>query len=154
MTSHGIEPKFLSERIGKEFLQVCGNLVLFDEDDQTSRLAHHTVGQFRSENKIPRVDSGHSGRRYLSDLPTVSDFERQIVTVAKGCEIFKAGDVSQSAFARTLQIMGISKGAYDFFLAIYSQKTICHCQTRIILSSLENTKGNRQRLRWSSSIVS
>lgn len=57
MTSHGIEPKFLSERIGKEFLQVCGNLVLFGEDDQTARLAHHTVGQFRSENKIPRVDS-------------------------------------------------------------------------------------------------
>ena len=114
--------KIPAERVGKEFLQVCGNLVVFDEDDQTARLAHHTVGQFLNEIKIPRVDSDIQVGDICLTYLKFSDFERQLVTAGKGYEIFKAGDVSQSAFARIPHILGIRKRVYDFLLAIYSQK--------------------------------
>ena len=68
-------------------IQTCGHLVIFDEDDKTVRLAHHTVQQFLLgppvKDSIPEfhfqlpqadVEAGETCVAYLS----FSDFETQI----------------------------------------------------------------------------
>ena len=71
-------------------IQTCGYLVIFDEDDKTVRLAHHTVQQFLlrppMKDSIPEfhfqlsqadVEAGETCVAYLS----FSDFETQITTL-------------------------------------------------------------------------
>lgn len=114
--------KISTEPDGRQFLENCGALVVFDELSDTVRLAHHTVAQFFEENCKRR-----HGRRecdlLLGDTCLTylmfTDFETQITLRDKTCPPVKWNASNQVPFYYILQLLGISKGIFDYILRIY-----------------------------------
>ena len=112
--------KISTEPNGKRFLENCGALVLFDESDNTVRLMHNTVAQFLREHIFRSGESNHLVVDVCATYLCFSDFETQITLAGRERPIVKWNS-NQSVVSRMVQLLGISKGVYDFLLNIYNR---------------------------------
>lgn len=114
--------KIAAETDGKRFLQDCGNLVRFDEDDRTVRFTHHTVAAFLERRERNRKESENFVGGICVTYLQFADFEAQIALTNK-TPIIRAEIPNQSAFLSIPRLLSISNGVYDFLVGIYRQKT-------------------------------
>lgn len=109
------------ESDGKRFLRHCGALVLFDETDHTVRLVHHTVAQFLREHTFRNEETNDLLADVCLTYLNFDDFETQIVLAGKERHVFRWNSPGQSPFSRIIQLLGISRGIYDFLLNLCSR---------------------------------
>ncbi|KAI9767041.1 MAG: hypothetical protein M1840_006000 [Geoglossum simile] len=88
------QPSLQSEALENEtsrLIPYCGNLIVFDEEDQAVQFAHHTIKQFLlTESRNPSLDGFHFGLpRANYDIGEVcvtylnfSDFQRQLAKIS------------------------------------------------------------------------
>ena len=117
---HWERTKISTEADGKRFLQNCGSLVLFDEMDNTVRLAHHTVSQYLRQHTV----CGEKGDDLLADVCLTylnfADFAMQLTPATEKFPIIKLDHSAQSSFSRIMQLLGINSGIYDFLISLYN----------------------------------
>ena len=115
------ERKVSAETDEQRFLDVCGNLVVFHERDNTVRLAHHTVGKFlgKHNNQQSYTDAkiGDFCLTYLG----FSDFETQVVQARRNQDLFGPKTSRQYGFGLIPQVLGLTNGVYGFVYGRYNR---------------------------------
>ena len=122
------DPSWDSEKIpaesnGKRFVQICGNLMLLDEEEGTVRLAHHTVQQYLLS--TPKSSTSHHFHFQLSEAQlyagevcvtylSFSDFETQIAA-SKPRQLAPSGILSPAGLAYIPSVMGYGSRVFDIW---------------------------------------
>lgn len=113
--------KIPTDTDGRRFLESRGALASFDDTDTTVRLTHHTVAQYL--HKIVFVDG--TSENFLLDICLTylnfHDFETQVTLAPKERSVIKWDSPAQSPFYPIVQLLGISRGVYDFVLRLSSR---------------------------------
>lgn len=115
--------KIPAESNGKRFVQICGNLIILDEDEGTVRLAHHTVQQYLLS--TPESTASHQFHFQLADAQlyageicvtylSFSDFETQI-TGSKPRQLPSSGILSPVGLAYIPSILGCGSRVFDLW---------------------------------------
>ncbi|KAL8821117.1 MAG: hypothetical protein Q9191_007377 [Dirinaria sp. TL-2023a] len=114
--------KISTESDGKRLVENCGALVLFDQTDNTVRLAHHTVSQFLRHHAFFSVEGQED---FVADICftylSFADFETQITLTEKKPPITREQPSTESSFSHIVQLLGFNKTIYDFLLRLYNR---------------------------------